>query len=764
MQENKTSTALFLIGSLCAGIFILDLMIPTGIAIGMLYALPAFLACRMLPCREAVLVTLGCTLLIPLGAHFSPAGGTPWMYVTNRVLSVLVVWITLGLAFQRQRAQEIQATSENRLEGIVQSAMDAIISVDADQRIVLFNPAAERMFQYRAEDALGEKLDRFIPERFRTAHREHIRHFGQTNVTTRRMGQLGKISGLRADGEEFPLEASISQVEIGGKKLFSVILRDITQRVRAEELAAGQKAILEMMVTGMPLPDILSQICLMMEARSPGMTCSILLLEGTRLHLGAAPHLPEGYNQAIDGLEIGSSVGSCGTAAFRKEPVFVTDIPTDPLWADYRKLAKTYGFRACWSTPIVSSRERGMVLGTFAMYYRDSRSPKEEDHRLIEMATNLAGIAIERKRGEEALKRERDFIAAVLQTAGALVVVLDTEGRIVRFNRACEQASGYRFEEVKGQRVWDFLLVPEEMEGVKAAFEDLWTKGLPNTHENFWVRKDGERRRIVWSNTVILNLRGSVEHVIATGLDVTEVKQMQEQLRRTERLAELGTLASGMAHEIGTPMNVIQGRAEYLLQRTTEEPIKKGLATIIAQVERITKIMNQLLTFARRRPIERKPMDLKKTIADCLDIVQERLKQHRVEVETSYAEPLPLVHADPDQMSQVLLNLVLNAIQAMPEGGRLSLALEPEGPGMKLSVADTGSGMPAETLNKIFDPFFTTKDVGAGTGLGLTVVHGIVEDHGGAIHVYSVPGRGTTFTIHLPIHRESSQGGENLPA
>ncbi len=764
MQENKTSTALFLIGSLCAGIFILDLMVPTGIAIGMLYALPAFLACRMLPCREAVLVTLGCTLLIPLGAHFSPAGGTPWMYVTNRVLSVMVVWITLGLAFQRQRAQEIQATSENRLEGIVQSAMDAIISVDADQRIVLFNPAAERMFQCRAEDALGEKLDRFIPERFRTAHREHIRHFSLTNVTTRRMGQLGKISGLRADGEEFPLEASISQVEIGGKKLFSVILRDITQRVRAEELAAGQKAILEMMVTGMPLPDILSQICLMMEARSPGMTCSILLLEGTRLHLGAAPHLPEGYNQAIDGLEIGSSVGSCGTAAFRKEPVFVTDIPTDPLWADYRKLAKTYGFRACWSTPIVSSRERGMVLGTFAMYYRDSRSPKEEDHRLIEMATNLAGIAIERKRGEEALKRERDFIAAVLQTAGALVVVLDTEGRIVRFNRACEQASGYRFDEIKGQRVWDFLLVPEEMEGVKAAFEDLWTKGLPNTHENFWVRKDGERRRIVWSNTVILNLRGSVEHVIATGLDVTEVKQMQEQLRRTERLAELGTLASGMAHEIGTPMNVIQGRAEYLLQRTTEEPIKKGLATIIAQVERITKIMNQLLTFARRRPIERKPMDLKKTIADCLDIVQERLKQHRVEVETSYAEPLPLVHADPDQMSQVLLNLVLNAIQAMPEGGRLSLALEPEGPGMKLSVADTGSGMPAETLNKIFDPFFTTKDVGAGTGLGLTVVHGIVEDHGGAIHVYSVPGRGTTFTIHLPIHREFSQGGEDLPA
>lgn len=755
MREDNSSKALFPIGSLCAGIFILDLLIPTGVAIGMVYAVPVFLACRSLPRRHAVLVTVACTFVVPLGAYFSPPGGTLWMSVTNRVLAVLVLWATLLLAFQRRQAKVEQATTEKRLEGIVQSAMDAIISVDGGQRVVLFNPAAEKMFGCPAEKALGQPLDRFIPERFRSAHRDHIRQFGLTQITTRRMGQLGKICGLRADGREFPVEASISQVEIEGVKLFSVILRDITERVRAEELAEGQKAVLEMMVTGASLPETLNRICLLMEAQAPGMLCSILLLEGNALRLGAAPSLPEAYHRAIEGLEIGPSAGSCGTAAYRKEPVVVSEIATDPLWTEYREVALRHGLRACWSSPILSTRGRGSVLGTFAMYYREPRSPGEAERKLIEIATDLAGIAIERRRSDETLQRERDFIAAVLETAGALVVVLDGEGRIVRFNRACELASGYTFEEVKGRPVWDFLLAPEEAEAVKGVFSELWRKGIPNTHEHCWVRKNGDRRRIVWSNTVLLNLRGTVEHVMATGLDVTQTRQMQEELRRAERLAELGTLASGMAHEIGTPMNVIQGRAEYLLQRTTEEPIRKGLGTIIAQVERITKIMNQLLAFARRRPIERNPMNLKRTVEDCLDVVQEQLKQHRVEVETAYAEPLPLVQADPDQMSQVLLNLVLNAIQAMPDGGRLSLALEPEGAWLKLTVSDTGCGIPEDAKSKIFDPFFTTKDGGAGTGLGLTVVHGIVEDHEGTIKVHSLPGRGTVFTVRLPIHHPS---------
>lgn len=230
-----------------------------------------------------------------------------------------------------------------------------------------------------------------------------------------------------------------------------------------------------------------------------------------------------------------------------------------------------------------------------------------------------------------------------------------------------------------------------------------------------------------------------------------DLQDTQHQLRRTERLAELGTLASGMAHEIGTPMNVILGRAEHLIQRTTDERMQKGLAIIIAQVERITKIMNQLLTFARRCPIEQRLIDLRRTIVDCLEVVQERVARHKVTVETVFADDMPLAYADPDQMSQVLLNLVINALHAMPNGGVLRISLSWADAHLQLAISDTGHGIATDDLAKIFNPFFTTKEVGKGTGLGLTVVHGIVQEHGGSIEVDSQPGRGTTFTISLPL-------------
>jgi signal transduction histidine kinase len=230
---------------------------------------------------------------------------------------------------------------------------------------------------------------------------------------------------------------------------------------------------------------------------------------------------------------------------------------------------------------------------------------------------------------------------------------------------------------------------------------------------------------------------------------------LQAQLRRTERVAELGTVASGMAHEIGTPMNVILGRAEYLMERTKEEPVRKGLQTIVSQVERITRVMNQLLAFARRRPIEHRALDLRQTIEDNLEIFQERLAHNGIVVETSFPDDCPLVHADADQMSQVLINLVMNAIHAMPEGGTLRLALALDRGMVKLTVADTGSGMPQEVIAKVFEPFFTTKEFGKGTGLGLTVVKGIIEEHSGTIHVESEPGKGTVFTIGLPINRDA---------
>ena len=229
------------------------------------------------------------------------------------------------------------------------------------------------------------------------------------------------------------------------------------------------------------------------------------------------------------------------------------------------------------------------------------------------------------------------------------------------------------------------------------------------------------------------------------------LSETQHQLRLTERVAELGTLAASMAHEIGTPMNVILGRAEMLMRQTDDERTKKGLAIITVQIDRITKLMNQLLAFARRGPPNFRPVDLREVVKNCLDAVEERLSQHCVQVVSEHDEDLPHIHGDSDLMMQVLLNLVLNAVQAMPERGTLRVAAVREGEQhIRLTVADTGHGIPPDVLPKIFEPFVTTKERGKGTGLGLTVVLGIVQEHGGSITVDSTPGQGTTFTLLLP--------------
>jgi len=277
-----------------------------------------------------------------------------------------------------------------------------------------------------------------------------------------------------------------------------------------------------------------------------------------------------------------------------------------------------------------------------------------------------------------------------------------------------------------------------------------------NDYENYWMGKDGVLRRISWSNRVIADSSGKVDYVVSSGIDITDLKSIQEQLRKTERIAELGTLASGMAHEIGTPMNVILGRAEYLLRRTTDEGMKKGLATIVTQIERITKVMNQLLAFARRKTPDRRAVDLVVIVDDTLEMFQERITHSRITVEKAIEADIPSVQADRDQLIQVLINLVVNSLHAMPDGGTLRLSLDREKGHLRLGVSDTGHGMPEETRSKVFEPFFTTKDFGKGTGLGLTVVKGIIEEHGGTIAVESVVGKGTTFWIRLPLDRAES--------
>lgn len=340
----------------------------------------------------------------------------------------------------------------------------------------------------------------------------------------------------------------------------------------------------------------------------------------------------------------------------------------------------------------------------------------------------------------------------IVEAAPNGMLLVDEHGTMVMVNASALHQFGYERDELLGKSVE--MLIPassrfghrQHRAGFSKAPE---TRSMGGGRELFGLRKDGSEIPVEIGLTPIQTAKGM--RVVASILDITERKRLEVRLRRAERLAELGTLASGMAHEIGTPMNVILGRAEYLLKRTADEGMKKGLATIVTQVERINKVMNQLLAFARRKPSERRAVDLGEIVDDSLEMFQERITHSHVTVDKLIDLSLPPVLADRDQLIQVLINLVMNSLHAMPEGGRLGLSLDRENRHVRLGVSDTGHGMPEEIRSKVFDPFFTTKDFGKGTGLGLTVVKGIIEEHGGTIAVESVVDKGTTFWIRLPL-------------
>jgi signal transduction histidine kinase len=249
--------------------------------------------------------------------------------------------------------------------------------------------------------------------------------------------------------------------------------------------------------------------------------------------------------------------------------------------------------------------------------------------------------------------------------------------------------------------------------------------------------------------------------------------ELERSLRQSEKLATIGQLASELAHEIGTPLNIIYGRTDLILRKLEDkEELQKNLDIILHQTERITRIIQQLLGFVRKKKPEHAPMNTGTLLETTLDLLDHQIQKQQVRVVKDWEDNLPPVIGDPDQLQQVFLNLILNAIQSMPQGGRLGLSvsskrISKEGlkqearPYIEIAVQDTGMGMEREVRQKIFTPFFTTK--GTGTGLGLMVSEGIVRDHEGWIEVESEVGKGSVFKVYLPSAPKEVKNERNQP-
>jgi PAS domain S-box-containing protein len=418
---------------------------------------------------------------------------------------------------------------------------------------------------------------------------------------------------------------------------------DVTERKRAQALRDAESHILEMIARDAPLEEILEKLVRVVEAQFAGLLCSVLLLDedGQHVRHGAAPSLPEAYTQAINGIRIGPKAGSCGTAMYRREPVVVTDILQDPLWETYRGVAELYGLRACWSTPILAPS--GNVLGSFAMYYREPRNPSLAETRALEMATHLAGIAIERK-----LARE-------------------------------------------------------------------------------------ERERL---------------------------RQAQAELAHINRVTTMGELTASLAHEVNQPIAAAVTDANTCLRWLSRDhpdmqEAREAALRMVKDAARAADIISRVRLLFKKGGVKRELVDVIEVIREMVVLLRGEATRYSISVRTELAEDLPQVMGDRVQLQQVIMNLIMNGIDAMKDvdGTReLIICARPaEDEQLLTSVSDTGVGLPAQP-DRIFNAFFTTKP--QGTGMGLRISRSIVESHGGRLWATDNSPRGASFHLTLPTKIE----------
>jgi len=351
------------------------------------------------------------------------------------------------------------------------------------------------------------------------------------------------------------------------------------------------------------------------------------------------------------------------------------------------------------------------------------------------------------------------------------IAVLDEKGRILRVNRGFERTFGYGQEESRG-RMLDELIVPEEEKEAARQLIEKALKGEVVGARGIRKRKDGSLLDVEITGHPI-QMNGGVRVLYAIYQDVTEKRRMEEQLRQAQKMEALGRLAGGVAHDFNNALTTIVGHADLILASLRpEDPLYESAAEIKRASQSAVSITRQLLTFSRKQVVRPQVVDLNIIIGE-MEKMLRRIIGEDIELVTSLAPDLGAVRVDPAQMEQVLMNLAVNARDAMPKGGRLTIetanvelgedyfrshAMRPRpGPYVRLAVTDTGVGMDRETRSRIFDPFFTTKTPGKGTGLGLSTVYGIVEQSGGFIEVSSEPGRGSTFKIYLPRVEEKAR-------
>lgn len=381
--------------------------------------------------------------------------------------------------------------------------------------------------------------------------------------------------------------------------------------------------------------------------------------------------------------------------------------------------------------------------------------PFQKDELIARIETQ-----IKLKRMEQALVEERTLLRTLIDHLPDAVYVKDTQGHFVVVNQAAaHQLGAGSVEEAVGKTDFDFFPAEAATE-YNTDEKALFQSGQPllNHEENTINQTTGNTQVLLVTKVPLRNSQGKVIGLVGVNRDISQVKQMQAQILASQKLADLGTLAAGVAHEINSPLQVITGTSESLLARLQKESLdpiylERKLSIIERNGWRCAEIVRALGTYGRATTEQIELYDLNVLVQDTLLLIEHQLKSwDNISINTYLASNLPAFACDRNKISQILINLLTNARDAMPHGGEITLhtGYDPRLERITLHVTDTGAGISEEIQAKIFDPFFTTKPIGQGTGLGLSIVAGIVQAHGGEIKVESIPGQGATFNLSFP--------------
>ena len=638
---------------------------------------------------------------------------------------------------------------EAEFRNVLESAPDAIVITSDQGRIVRLNRQAEAIFGYTREELLGEPVEILMPERFRERHPKHRAAYSPKS-RPRPMGTGLELYGRRKDGGEFPVDITLSPMEITDGFLIISVIRDITDRRRTEEQ-------------------------LVKLSRAVEQSANLVIIADTQ---GRIEYVNPNFTQ-VTGYTPDEVIG--------QNPRILKSEKTSP--EEFRRLWETITSGREWRGEFLNKMKNGELCWASA-----SISPIRNHQGVITHFVAIEEDISELKRAEEALRASERRYRQLTEATLDAIVVADERGVISLFNAAAQRTFGYSEQEVLGQPL-TILMPPEYHEahqrGLRHYLETREARVVGRTIELRGRRKDGE----VFPLELSLSAVELPEEIYFLGAirDLTERQRLQARIVQAEKLASLGLMSAGVAHEINNPLAYVANNlavlerdirgltalvAAYEAAQAILESARPDLAAQVAQlaeeidlpyvkehieqivsstrqgVKRVADIVQNLRGFARLDQAAVGWVNLHDAITSSLEMIRGRLGRCHIVVEQQFGD-LPLVMCAPAQINQVFLNLLVNALQAIEAtskgGGRIEIRTRAAGDEVIVEVADDGRGIPAELLPRIFDPFFTTKAVGEGTGLGLSISHGIVSDHGGRIEVENTPGQGSRFRVILPI-------------